>query len=97
MGPWNLVDERAAPRVCIALERMSGPHRLVVQLDEPLSEGLVTSVLRLIAPLGRRIERIEVQDLGEPDAVAQRQRRLIRALAPMFARVMPTVGPLLAP
>ena len=83
--------------MCIALERTIGPHRLVVQVDRALLDPHVTHCVRLIAPLGRRIDRIEVQDLASPDRVAARQQRLIAALAPMFARVVASVGPLLAP
>jgi uncharacterized protein (TIGR02996 family) len=96
IGPW-ISELQNGPWVCIALERMAGPHRLVVQVDRALLDPHVTQCVRLIAPLGRRIDRIEVQDLASPDRVGSRQQRLIAALAPMFARVVPSVGPLLAP
>jgi len=96
IGPWTSAVQ-GGPYVCVALERTTDQHRLVVQVDRALSDPQVTQAVRLIAPLGRRIDRIEVQDLDAPDRVATRQRRLIAGLAPMFARVVPTAGPLLAP
>jgi hypothetical protein len=97
VGPWNMPDLTSTPNMCIALERMSGPHRLVLQLDRPINSDLVAPLTQLITPIGRRIDRIEVQDLVLPERVAQRQHGLLRVLDRMFERVIPTVGPLLSP
>ena len=76
----------------LALQRTKREPLLTLQLPVPLRGDRVTQLMRIVAPLGRGLHRIEVNDLAVPDQVEQRHHEVLARLRTMFSRVVARPG-----
>jgi uncharacterized protein (TIGR02996 family) len=83
--------------VCIGVQRQLDARRFVVQVSEPCTGGAIGQVLQLVRGLRANAREIELNDLGKPRRVRDRQRGLFAALRHEISRVLPIVGAALAP